>query len=623
VTDLASIPSAWVVTASLAAGIWDAGVFEADLWKKAMYALHIALTFGGAMLLMYELRARKLGERIPERTRKRVAIVMSVLAFGVYYDFFNPKVRYPEYYHRHEFFHYYLGSKYFEELKYKSIYECAAAAEIDLGRGSQVMRRELRDLRVNLIKPVTAPDVQQHIQECREAFAPNPQRWDAFKKDVDWFYNSSRGSYWDNMQKDHGYNPPPVWTMGGKFFSQFGTAGDGFFKTLSAIDVLLQAGAMLLVFWAFGWRIGAIATIFWGANAPADFYWTGGAFLRQDWFFLLVAAACFARKRWFVLSGAALTYSALLRVFPMLFFAGPGILVGLHLLRQIRQRARGEPAGVAEIEKSPAALRGYRDATTTKVAAEAAPGGRWWSNPIQLLHPDHRKFLAGCIVAAGILIPVSVIVAGPDSYREFVAHIGTHKGTPLTNHMGLQTMLVHDWDGRMRFTRDDNLDDPFQMWKQGRLDRHKATKLVQYAILLAMLGWMVWALRRTKLLWVGMGLSCLFAMSAVELTCYYFSMYILAAPLAKARRGLGPVVLIGSGASQIIGSAGGAHSMFYWIDDKFTAQSYLWFLLGALLLYGYSRPFGMERLKAWWAGRPEPRTARPPRPDTPAPAAAE
>lgn len=587
-TELFSIPSAWLASGALSADFfWDSPIFAADFWKKAMYALRIALTFGAAMLLMYEVRARKLGERIPERTRRRVAIVMSVLAFGVYFDFFNPKVRYPEYYHRHEFFHYYLGSKYFEELGYTRIYECAAAAETDLGRGAQVMRRELRDLRVNLIRPVSDPEVQRNIQECRQIFAKNPERWEAFKKDVDWFYSgegpdhkgASRGSYWDNMQKDHGYNPPPVWTMGGKFFSQFGTAGDGFFKALSVLDVALMAGAMVLLFWAFGWKIGAIATIFWGANAPADFYWTGGAFLRQDWFFLLVAAACLARKRRFVLAGAALTWSALLRVFPLLFFSGWGIIIGLYVLQRIRERRReGRPL---------------------------LEGGL-----VSLLHPDHRKLLAGCIVAAGILIPISVIVSGPDSYKEFVSHISVHKNTPLTNHMGLQTMLVHDWDGRMRFTRDDNLDDPFQTWKQGRIDRHQATKILQYGIVLGIVAWMVWALRRTKLLWVGLGVSCLFVMSMVELTCYYYSLFILAAPLAKARRGLGPPILVASGASQIIGSAGGAHSMFYWIDDKFTAQSYLFFLLGALLLYAYSRPFSLKRLGRWWQGKPEPAESR-------------
>ena len=571
---------------------WDNPIFATETWKKAMYALRIALTFGGAMLLMYVVRARKLGERIPGRTQKRVAIVMSVLAFGVYFDFFNPNVRYGEYYHRHEFFHYYLGSKYFEELGYKRIYECAAAAEMDLGRGAQVMRRELRDLRVNLIKPVSAPDVQAHIQECKEIFAKNPARWEAFKKDVDWFYSSSRGSYWDNMQKDHGYNPPPVWTIGGKFFSQFGSAGDGFFKTLSVLDVLLQGGAMLLIFWAFGWKIGAIATIFYGANAPADFYWTGGAFLRQDWFFLLVASVCLARKRRFVLAGAALTWSALLRVFPMIFFAGWGIIIGLYVFGRLRERWRA---------------------------------GKYilFGGPLTLLHRDHRQLLAGCIVAAGVLIPVSAIVAGPNSYKEFVSHISVPTNTPLTNHMGLQTMLVHDWDGRMRFTRDDNLDDPFKTWKEGRVERHNALKIVHYGILVLIAGWMIWALRRTKLLWVGLGLSSLLVMSVVELTCYYFSMFIVAAPLAKVRRELGPPILVASGASQIIGSAGGAHSMFYFIDDKFTAQSYLFFLLGALFLYAYSRPFSMERLKAWWDGKPEPKDSRHHPGDVPAPSPAE
>jgi hypothetical protein len=292
--DLASIPSAFTLTASLAASIWDFGIFEAETWKKTMYALRIALTFGGAMLLMYELRARKLGERIPMRTRRNVAIVLSVLAFGVYYDFGNPKVRYPEYYHRHEFFHYYLGSKYYEELGYKSIYECTAAAETDLGRGAQVMRRELRDLRVNLIKPVTASDVQQHIQECRQAFAPNPQRWEAFKKDVDWFYESSRGSYWDNMQSITA--KPAAGPDRGQVLPSSGLRR--FLQTLSASTC---CRSKCLCVPGFG-RIGA-CDHFSEANAQTSL--TGGAFLRQTG--SSAGCAVCLRKRRFV-AGAALTY---------------------------------------------------------------------------------------------------------------------------------------------------------------------------------------------------------------------------------------------------------------------------------------------------------------------------
>jgi len=100
--------------------------------------------------------------------------------------------------------------------------------------------------------------------------------------------------------------------MTGKFFGSFAPAGDKFFKILSMIDVAFHVGVVLLFYWAFGFRVMAVATVFWGCNAPANFYWTGGAFLRQDWLFFLIAALCCARKRKFFLAGGALTWSALL-----------------------------------------------------------------------------------------------------------------------------------------------------------------------------------------------------------------------------------------------------------------------------------------------------------------------
>jgi len=543
---------------------WDWSLFQKDTWTKAMNGLRIALTMGGALLLIYEVRARRLRERISERTKKQVAVLMTVLAFGVYFDFFNPNVRYHEYYHRHEFFHYYLGSKYSQELGYNRLYECAEAAETALGRGAQVNRRELRDLRENLIKPISDPTVQKYIAECQPRFAP--ERWETFKKDVDWFFkNMGPGSYWDGALKDHGYNPPPVWTMAGKFFGSFGYAGDGFFKVLSGIDVLFHIGVVLLLNWAFGWRVMAIATIFWGCNAPANFYWTGGAFMRQDWFFLLVASLCLAKKRMFGLAGAALTWSALLRVFPLIVFAGWSIMIALHLAK------------------------------------------RWHTGKGPWLRRDHTRLIAGCAIAAGVLIPASMAVTDKGAYKEFVQHtLKVHQNTPLTNHMGLETMLVHDFDGRMRFTRDDNLDDPFQLWKQGRLDRFKKLKPVFFGVILGLTLWTAWALRRTKLLWIAMPLSLPLVIAMTNLTCYYYSMFIFGAVLVKVRPALGPVFLATSGASQII--LQGAPVAFYWIDDRYAAESWLFFLLGLLMLYTYSRPFSMERLKAWWDGKPEPKS---------------
>ena len=49
------------------------------------------------------------------------------------------------FYHRWEFFHYYLGSKYDRELGYERLYHCAAVAQADSGQANEVRARKLRD----------------------------------------------------------------------------------------------------------------------------------------------------------------------------------------------------------------------------------------------------------------------------------------------------------------------------------------------------------------------------------------------------------------------------------------------------------------------------------------------
>ena len=574
---------------------WQNTIFEKTHWEGFMKGMRIVLTMVTALLLMYELRAARLRERIPRRVKRWVAIVLTVAAFFTYFDFFNPNVRYSEYYHRHEFFHYYLGSKYFKEIGYNQLYECTAVAEVELGRGAAVAKRDIRDLRVNLIKQVKDTYILTDPGQCKNRFSA--ARWEDWKKDVDWFYHSSVGSYWDNMQKDHGYNPPPVWTMTGKFFGSFAPAGDKFFKLLSMIDVGFHIGVVLLFYWAFGFRVMAVATVFWGCNAPANFYWTGGAFLRQDWMFFLVAALCLARKRKFFLSGGALMWSGLLRVFPLIFFGGWAIMVVFEIIRRIRfgttgneQTIKGVPA--IKIQKG---LLGY-------------------------LHPDHRRLIAGALVALVGLGSASLAVCGVDSYKQFFGHtIKVHNSTPLTNHMGLETMLVANWDGRMRFLRDDNMDDPFEGWKQGRLDRFKMMKPLFILICAGVFGWTAWALRRTKLLWVGVALSTCLVISLTNLTCYYYSLFLVIPALVKVRPSLGPPIVATSGISTILLYA---PTGFYWVDDRFVGQAWLFYALSLMALYAYSRPFSMARLKAWWDRKPEPKTPRAlPPPGAAAPAA--
>ncbi len=543
---------------------------DKDQFEGFLLFVRVALPVTAALLLILAERARRMGEKVSKKTQKRIAIAFTIVAFCAYFDFFNPSTRYREYYHRHEFYHYYLGSKYFAEINYTRLYECTLVAEVDLGRGASVANRELRDLTKNLITPVSKSDVIRNPDHCKKHFTK--ERWEAWKKDVDWFQRSAAGEYWENMQKDHGYNPPPVWTMAGKFFADLAPAGDQFFKLLSMLDVGFHIGIVLLLGWAFGFRVMAIATVWWGCNSPANFYWTGGAFMRQDWIFFLVASVCLAKKRKFALSGAALTWSSLLRVFPMILFAGWVAMIASYAFQQFRMQQR----------------------TGIKLGL------------LSLLHPSHKQLILGCVVAGAVLIPASMTVAGANTYSDFVGHIAVHKSTPLTNHMGLETIMSHDWNGRMRFARDDNMDDPFEAWKDGRLERFGKLKLLAQAIILGCMFWIWWAVRRTRLLWVALPLSVPLVVCMLNLTCYYYSMFILVAVLARQRPQLMPVFLAVSGGSQIL------LNQFYWFDDKFNAISWQFVIFCVLLLAAYSRPLTLGRLMAWWEGKPELRDAKVP-----------
>ena len=548
------------------ADLWSNPLFQRETWAPLTRGLRLLLAAIGALALIYEVRARRLGAPISERTRPRFAWAMTVLAFGVYFEFFNPNVHNPGYYHRHEIYHYYVGSKYFDELGYKRLYECSLLAEAETRARKPAATREIRDLNTNALKPLAAIGILDQPERCKRHFTP--ERWQAFRGDIDWFVKNSDRGYWEGMQRDHGYNPPPVWTLVGGAIASLHPASDGFLKTLAAIDLLLHVGIALLFNWAFGVRVMATAVVFWGANAPADYAWTGGAFLRQDWLFLLVLSVCCLRRRQFALAGVALAWAALIRVFPAIFAIGVSIPIALYALRQLRSG-----------KNSPRRLVDY-------------------------LHRDHRRFVAGAVLAVATLVPASLVRYGGDAYREFAAHtLGTHQNTPLTNHMGLSTQLVHDWNGRLRFAREDELGDAFDAWKRGRLERFRERKPLLVAISLFVLAWLTWALRRTRLLWVGFALSLPLVMCLTNLTCYYYSMFLIAAVLVAVRPQLGAPLLVTSaiGKALQLDPEG-----FYWLDDRWTAQSWLYFILALMLLAGYSRPFSWLRLRAWWQGQPRP-----------------
>lgn len=568
---------------------WGAGRIT-DNHEFAIDVIKGAIAAASAGCVFYE-RYRVIQKRpIAERWKKVIGISLGIAAIAVYFNgFYSP---YPKFFHRWDQFHYYMGAKYFKEMGYDGLYKCALIAtdemgvisyteddgrsyKADLAKEARHPDRKIRNLGGdNLLKP--AQQFLEHPEECKASFPP--ARWEAFKEDVKFFRVVSGKGYWDDMLKDHGYNPPPVWTIMGRFFAELHPATVRYCQFLASLDIFYTIGMFAMLWWAFGWRVFAVAAIFYGCEHTATSYWTFGAFLRQDWLFFLVASVCLLRKQYPKLAGAAVVYAGLLRIFPGLVVIGLLIVVGWSIVRKHKMTR------------------------------------------------EQIQMLLGGTAAAAVLIPLSIAVSGPRSYVDFYKHtLEVHDHTPLTNHTGLRVLIAHDIprqaiaqvidaaegvaenmqksgliseekaqsfikkvhnddaaskaSGRMKFTRNNTLKDPFEIWKQMRNDRYKKYRFLGYALILATLGLSILIHRRLKTLWIAECIGQIWMILLAQLTCYYYSFMILLAPLTKVRRDLEAPIFGLALLTQFI------FRFSYYNDDKYTALTLvsLAFLIGVMV----------------------------------------
>src|SRR5690606_20945626 len=111
------------------------------------------------------------------------------------------------YIHHWETFHYVLGSKYFPELGYDSLYTASVLAERESHPNVRPMS-EVRDLRTNELVPLDrlAPEMRR----IRARFTD--ERWASFVADNAYFIDRTGRDYMRRIRIDHGYNPTPFWT---------------------------------------------------------------------------------------------------------------------------------------------------------------------------------------------------------------------------------------------------------------------------------------------------------------------------------------------------------------------------------------------------------------------------
>jgi hypothetical protein len=518
-----------------------------DYWNDdASARWELALAVLGGALLAWGLWLRRAG-RAGHRRRLRDGLLAAVglLSLATYFNlgFFH----FGNWVHNWDVFHYYVGAKYFPELGYERLYECVAIADAEDGLRRRVELRKITNLRTNVLE--TTADVLAHPERCKSHFTE--ARWATFKSDVAFFRAREGARRWDDAQTDHGYNATPVWNVAGTLLANTAPATKTQVVLLTLLDPAYLLGACFVVWWAFGWRVLAVALAVFATNFPSRFYWTGGSFLRWDWIFYLVAAVACLKKERPVLGGLAIGYATLLRVFPGLLMAGPLLLAG----HQLVARRRIDPALV--------------------------------------------RFFAGAALAVAILVPVSLQVSGGiGAYRQFVQNTVKHKETPLTNYMGLRTVVAFRPDEVGRRLRDQALVDPWSRWKEARLRGFQQAKPVYALIVVGYLALMGLALRGRKP-WVAAALGASFCAFGVELTSYYYAFLLAVALLHGEREEVGPILLLCTAATQFIAWAPLRRAPFAmptWLDEQYmwmslvTIAAFVW--IASLLRERELRPVG-------------------------------
>ena len=496
----------------------------------------IAVAALAALLLLWSVARKKIRPpRLLARLapspllRRGVLAALGLTAAACWYN--GGKFHFDEYVHTWEVYHYYMGAKYFPELAYTRLYDCSVVADQEAGLGAAASLRVIRNLRTNQLG--SAARLARDPGQCKVHFTA--RRWRSFAADTAWFRGQMSTTRWEDAQQDHGYNATPVWGVLGQALAATGPASEGQILALTLLDPLLLCLMFAAVWWAFGWRALCLALIFWGTNYPARFFWNGGGFLRQAWLVLSIVSICLMRRQQMFGAGLTLTTAALLRIFPGLLVTG---LVFNALWRMWRARRL-------------------------------------------TLTPAHRSFALGCVATLAVLVPLSAAENGLASWPGFVENSRKHLATPLTNYMGLKTLVAFSPATRASQLKDNTRQDPYGPWKENRRGLFDSRKPL---FVLLVLGYLLLLFRAVKGRedWLAATLSIGLIPVATELTCYYMSI-LLGLALLHRRSPLMVVALLVYSAATWACAA-----MWGWYDEQFTGLS----LLTIVLVLGVT----------WWMG---------------------
>jgi hypothetical protein len=500
-------------------------------------ALKLAIATSTAALLVVGLVLRRRGRDDAHR-RLRDGLLLALGALGgLGWWNFGALSYEAGFGHPLDTYHYYVGAKYFDELGYTRLYACTTVADAESGLREQALERSIRNLET--YERESARLILAAPERCKRHFTP--ERWDDFKADIAWFRARIPEPLWRGGLADHGYNPSPAWGGIANALIRDGPIGEAHLLSLLLLDPVLLVIAWAVCWRAFGWRATCVALVFWGTNLPGEYLWTGGAFLRQLWLAaMLIGLACLHVRRMGA-AGFFLTLSALVRIFPAMTIVAIGIAAVLAMWRERRLTVA----------------------------------------------PDHRRFAAGCALAAAILLPLSFANAGgPRAWLDFAENIGFHSGTPFVTNVGAKAILAFDSDTRYEAIEHSS-QRPNRSWVKARKQTLESRRLLFAALVVAYLALLARAVDRRED-WVAAALGVGAVTVLATMSNYYFAVLLPFGLLWLRNEGVGAALCALSALSLILGT------MIPQLDELYAwiSLATLVFVLGATAAFAFGRADG-------------------------------
>lgn len=283
--------------------------------------------------------------------------------------------------HNWDVYHYFLGAKYLPELGYTRLYEATYVAGREVGAFREPTA--VRDLTTYQFRDAATIDAAA----LRARFTPT--RWQTFKRDLTVI--GPRIREWPGPLHDRGYNDPPPRALLLHLLVSAVPATPLALTLLASIDYVLVIAALVVIWRTFGALPAALAFASLWLSFFARFDFIGGSLLRWDWIVVLLLAAAALARGHGLTAGLCLGYASLARIFPAAFL--------LPLTVKWLQ-SRGQ------------------DAVLTRALAGAA----------------------GLVLVVGGLL----LAAGEERVfaREYLAKMRVHNEAPVTNAVGLGSLLV-------------------------------------------------------------------------------------------------------------------------------------------------------------------------------------